>query len=63
MSWCENTDVIVVGRRSEIIQENVLTGGIDRMNSRNRKRDRGPARKQKPVSESGKISGHFSVVP
>jgi hypothetical protein len=41
------------------------------MNSRNRKRDirrsthgsRGPARKQKPLSEPGKISGHFSVVP
>ncbi len=41
------------------------------MNSRNRKRDirkstssyPGPARKQKPLSEPGKISGHFSVVP
>ena len=41
------------------------------MNSRNRKRDirrstngsRGPARKQKPLSEPGKISGHFPVVP
>lgn len=41
------------------------------MNSRNRKRYirrlthvyRRAARKQKPLSEAGKISGHFSVVP